>query len=557
MKPPSSPRHPREANKLIIRSEVLGVIRHLATLASVSSTDKARQVQRLHAFQARHTVQEILLKELQRNQTGQSIRMIGELLCEFALLQEVRESLWHVIVTPHFTDLVKDTAHLVLRHLGDDTDPSLYLQYLADPEGFVGEETVRMLELSVDNPEALIDFIDFIYALPPQDQTHLLEALYRDYPLDYLVKLFIPLLASQPNEQVSEHVIEYLAQSKSAYALKALEEWYQWPAEKMLASPKVLKKAINQIQLALGSVYPADLPHGLFLQTQAYEAYLTLPDGMGNQGVLMGRLRADGDLTIMSAALNDEYGLIDCFGFFQISPSDFHKIADKFHEGATKFRVPDSLALSRLLQAARQNNAQYNRLPYEYLCWIAAFCADPENPPEADEGLVSPDWVHRTWNRETHNLFQHPDMSTWFLEPGDRPEITPYLESVSSELAAFLAEQITDVGFLEHLNDLVAAIASVLMETSWAHYAQGRLAHAASLFHLQGTVTFRDLAATESARLKDFLSSSSDVPYTSGFLTRYSRRCVAETLLRLRTNSPHYASMTPLIHLCFEQWELV
>ena len=56
------------------------------------------------------------------------------------------------------------TANLILRHLGDNSDPDLYLEYLEDPKGLIGRETERMLEVSSENPETLIDFIDFHFA---------------------------------------------------------------------------------------------------------------------------------------------------------------------------------------------------------------------------------------------------------------------------------------------------------------------------------------------------------------------------------------------------------
>src|SRR5262249_440736 len=152
---------PPAASKLFIRSEVLSVINHLVAIDSPTREEKIKQIKRLAGIEDQQSVQKILVKELQRaGSSAKPLQPVTELLMEVGRLEILHDPLWSIIQSRDASDEAKDAANLVLRHLGDRGDPNLYLEYLDDPEGLINRETERMLKVSAENPEALIDFID-------------------------------------------------------------------------------------------------------------------------------------------------------------------------------------------------------------------------------------------------------------------------------------------------------------------------------------------------------------------------------------------------------------
>src|SRR4051812_5471348 len=106
-------------SKLMIRSEVLAVIRHLTSRVDPPRQEMVKQLKRLQEISNQAHVQDILVKELWRCQNAETMRIITQLLMELGSLDTLQEPLWTIIRDPKASDDVKDTANLILRHLGD------------------------------------------------------------------------------------------------------------------------------------------------------------------------------------------------------------------------------------------------------------------------------------------------------------------------------------------------------------------------------------------------------------------------------------------------------
>ena len=70
------------------------------------------------------------------------------------------------------------------------------------------------------------------------------------------------------------------------------------------------------------------VPHAVVSESDLHECYATISDGIGNQSIIISRRRANGDIVMMSVAINDIHGIIDCFGFYALSAYDFNKITE-------------------------------------------------------------------------------------------------------------------------------------------------------------------------------------------------------------------------------------
>lgn len=568
---------PPPTSKLFIRSEVLSVIDFLNTWDEASRLDKNKQIRRLQVIADRETVLRILVKELQRAGSPRSMQVVSELLMELGSIESLQKPLWSLIENPKSTDEVKDAANVILRQLGDETDPNLYLDYLEDPAGLINRETERMLEVSTRNPEALIDFIDFIFSLPVDEQCNLISSLQADYPVEYLLNIFLPALLALPPHQTQELLLTLLGETRSKKAALFLAENQDWFADdpKLM---KVIKKSINALKI--GGLYrdekldearqEATEIHPLVAQTELYQCYATIPDGIGNQGIIISRERENGDICMMSVAINDLHGVMDCFGFYELSKPDFHKLIEKFHEENTKIHTPAVYCLQKLKAAEAINHQQKFRIPYEYSCW-KVLLQDPAllALPAIDLISNSAQWANPNWHQASVSLYQHPDFSTWFLEEGDHPVVTSILENVLEVCARAMAEandaekehklKQLEAAFIATLDKLAEAMVHGLLNSEWKDILINRLADSAYLLMEQKASTFAGLAATEVQKLVHYKGIESEL---DGFIKHYGRRCVEEDLLRLKQGaqtSPELQNSEAFEHLVdavLTAWEL-
>lgn len=557
-------------SKLFIRSEVLSVIEFFSTCDNPPKQDKLKQVKRLSQLEDRQAVLQVLLKELQRASGQTALQYVGELLMELGDIDNLKDPLWLLIEAPDVSDDVKDAAHLVLRQLGDQSDPSLYLDYLEDPEGLISRETERMLDVAKKNPEALIDFIDFIFSLPVDEQCNLVRSLQQDHPADYLVSLYLASLDAQPPFELAELMLASLGQTKSPEAALYLHDLNTRNSVYINGHArlkKAVQKSVNELRLA--GIYKADSPeameelrktingepHPSIADSTIFQCYATLPDGIGNQGLIISRQKQNGDIAMMCVALNDIHGIMDCFGFYELSETDFHKLVRKFHEECSKIEVPSAYCLNRLKENELINDSNQFRIPYEYRCW-QVMLSDVKDDPLLNPEALCIQWATPEWHSAGANLYHHPDFSTWFLEEGDHPVVTETLGQVINTMSQdALIQELSKEAFLLQMEVLSEILIRGLLAGEWREILKNRLAQAAYLLKQQDANTFASLAATEVLQL-DALNLDSTLSLKSGFMLYYGRRCVEEALLRFKNTPDRPEHLMPFIDFVLESWKV-
>ncbi|MBY0450694.1 MAG: hypothetical protein K2X01_08740 [Cyanobacteria bacterium] len=574
--PPSPP-----PSKLFIRSEVLAVIEFLATVETPSKQEKAKQIKRLRAIEDQKTVLEILLKELQRAHSSQRLmQVVSELLMEIGSIEHLHDPLWELIRSIDTRDEVKDAANLVLRHLGDQTDPDLYLEYLHDPQGLINRETERMLEVASRNPEALIDFIDFIFSLPVDEQLNLIQSLHADYEPDHLLNIYIPTMWADPPKPIQELILRNISQIRTKRAALFLYDYGQClqaadpEAEETLH--RTLRRAVNELRIA--GIYRDDAMesyrketkqlHELVQDSVVDKCYVTLSDGIGNQGLILSRKRANGDVVMMSVAINDMHGIIDCFGFYQLTEADFAKIAEKFHEESSKFEATGAYCAYKLRHCEDLNRQNGLRIPYEYSCWkVLLGDLTLENHESIDFETPSRQAANPAWVELSANLYHHPDFQTWFLEEGDHPVVTQVLAEVDGVLTRLFSNArqnggtggIFDQTEFTRCMDLCAfSLVKGLFTTDWKTLFVQRLADAVVLLNCQESKTFAGLAATEVMKLIEYPAEQEDAVLKTGFVQQFGRRCVEEYLLRRKQKATEEEQvlLTPAIEKLLDGWSI-
>jgi len=561
-------------SKLFVRSEVLAVIEFLTVVDSPTRQERNKQVKRLAAIESRGMVLDILLKELSRNNSPKSLEVITELLMDLGNIDDMKDPLWTLIRHNDTPDEVKDAANLVLRHLGDNSDPDLYLDYLDDPQGLISRETERMLEVAAQNPEALIDFIDFIFSLPVPEQLNLMDSLHADYAAEHLVNLYIPIFMADPPDVLKELILHKLVEIRTpavALFFRDLNERFNDPEAQAQIDPniaKAIKKAISELRLA--GVYKEDRfeeyagdvsahPHAITQTTVLSTCYATLIDGIGNQGLMICRTHENGDRLLVSIVINDLNGIVDCFGFAQLSEEDFQRIVDKFHEEACRLEVSEAYCRYRLQTAEALNSQHGYRIPYEYTCWKVAMADLAE--ASMDLLLLAKQLAKPEWAQLCNRLYQHPELQTWFLEEEDHPVVQEVLQSTHENAIEAIEKQVAFEAFAEMMDRYAYGLTLALMTTHWRQLLVTRLMHLAYLFDREGTQTFAALAATEAMKLINYQPEDEVHVLRVGFIRQFGRRCIEEYLLRIKYGmdvaTNHHAELSRLTDALVSYWDVV
>ncbi|MEB3245052.1 MAG: hypothetical protein VKJ06_03595 [Vampirovibrionales bacterium] len=564
------------SNKLFIRSEVMAVVALLsadaledafaATKVSGKS-ERARQTKRLAKIEPRAAVLEILIRELPRSAGHRpTLQTVAELLMNLGDIEQLQKPLWDLIKSEDATDDIKDAANMILRHLGDATDPDLYLSYLNDPMGLISRETERMLAMSASNPEALIDFLDFLFSLPAIEQQNLIYSLHADYPTDELLNLYIAGLLAEPEPELVQVMLKNVGQIRSPRAarfMQAMHQYYQQhpryqDADTQAELNRVFRLAEKSYKLQglqpaqtefepklLSAFDETNLALKHFLQETPVETCcMTLPDIMGNQGVLVARKHANGDYVLICVALNDIEGIVDTFGFLQLAPDDYERIVAKFHEESSKIEVPVAACLAQLQRAEQKTLERYKPLPYEYACWKAALSdIAPESALLTDDLQDNARALSQSqWQTMTEALSQHPDFNNWFIDELDDHEMNePDALAAAATQPHWSLGVAACVQMAEGQNWALPQLAEALEQAAESLMAQWlsqpalrdalamRLARAARMLQYQHSDTFAGLAATEATRLW-----AGGGPEATTFARWIGLRSIEECLLKYR-----------------------
>ena len=361
-------------NKIQIKAEIL------STLNALSSTmmPDSSLLNDLKRIEDKKTIFEILIKELSSANETKSL-LICWLLTELIEKEALNESLWDVIKSPEFNDNIKMIAFNMLKDLGNKIDYEIISGYFEQFNELINKETKALLEAAIMNPEAQIDFMDFLNALNDDDKKILIKSLEEDYAHDALANILIPVFIYYIENEVGETALDLLGRSKSQLAYHALNNSLKYAPENL--QPKI-KKAISELKMAGIRVDKSEeFYHNILKESAPYKVYVSFPDGHGNMGLIFTRIRANKTLQFLAIVLNPKFGILDAFGFNSMSEKDFYSIVDKFYNYQEKYEINASVAKYLIEQSVENAYTIKEPLPYEFICWESILLdIKPEKP---------------------------------------------------------------------------------------------------------------------------------------------------------------------------------
>ena len=157
----------------------------------------------------------LLLKELV-NAKAEKIPVICFLLEHYTPKEELVNKFWETLKNPNLNSEVKITIINLLRELDADWSYETCEEYLGeDSTEILDENTKKLLNTAIINPEVQIDFLDFLASIRVQDKITLLNSFEGDFSDDALANILIPVFVSEPESPEGKEALRILGTTKS------------------------------------------------------------------------------------------------------------------------------------------------------------------------------------------------------------------------------------------------------------------------------------------------------------------------------------------------------
>ena len=407
-------------NKIQIKAEILATLTALMT----SGQPQASLITDLKNIEDKKTVLEVLIRELV-NASEQKAVIICWLLMELIDKDTLNDELWNVIKAPEYNDHVKMIAFNMLKDLGNKVDYDVISGYFEQFNELINKETKQLLETAIMNPEAQIDFMDFLNAIGDDDKIILIKSLEEDYAYDALANILIPVFLYYINNEVGYTALDILGRTKSQLAYHALENAKSFAPEDLKSK---INKALSELKMAGIRVdNTEEFYRNILKETKPYKIYTSFPDGHGNMAIIFSRIRSNKTLQFLAVVVNPRYGILDSFGFNSMTEQDFYKIVDKFYNYQEKYEISAGVAKYLLLQAEENSHMNGEQIPYEYICWQSILLdIEPEKP------VINLDKKELN-QKDIDKLCLSPYVQNWFFDEITSDEFKVFIDKLSVE----------------------------------------------------------------------------------------------------------------------------
>lgn len=353
-----------QLNKIQIKAEILTVISKLQTNLETANVEQILET--LAVQEDKKSILEILVKELLKSNEQKTI-LISFLALKICNKDELENKLWDVLKNPSVSDITKTIILNLLKDMGNKVDYEKLEEYFENPNEVIDADTQKLLQVAIINPEAQIDFLDFVNSLSESDKNLLIQSLGDDYSSDDLANILNPLVLYSPASELGKIAIDILGATQSQLALHTLLEALEFVDEENTLN--LIKKNISKLKISGVREDNAIEFYKSVLSSKPYQSYASYPDGHGNQAIIFSRERENETIQMVAIVINDICGILDCFGFNEISKQEFQRIVNRFYDGDEQIYLNTSVIKSILLNAEKLTRKTGGKLSYEYICW--------------------------------------------------------------------------------------------------------------------------------------------------------------------------------------------
>lgn len=424
-----------QLNKLQIKAEVLTVLSKLQTNIDAVNVDETLKT--LATQEDKRAILDVLVKELTKSNEQKTI-LISFMALKLCEQKELEDALWDVLKNPAVADSTKTIILNVLKDMGNKVDYDKMEQFFENPEEVIDADTQRLLQVAIINPEAQIDFLDFINSLSDADKKLLVQSLGEDYSSDDLANILNPLVLYAPTSELGKAAIEILGSTKSQLALHTLLETLDFvDDEEVLA---LIKKNISKLKISGVREDNAEEFYKSILSSKPYQAYASYPDGHGNQALIFSRIRDEdeqnGSIQMVAVVVNDTYGVLDCFGFNEISQMEFERIVTRFYNGDAHVYLDAHVIKAILAGAEKITRKNGGKIPYEYICWRNLLSDIPVEAVPIELNLKSRLEQKALTHQDLGEIYTLDFVQRWFFDCDYSDEFKALIESLNAKIEA-------------------------------------------------------------------------------------------------------------------------
>lgn len=356
-------------NKLQIRAKLLSAIINMQN----NSQDRAyikKTLEELNAIVDKDAVLDILNREFLKENSQMRDYTITFLISELTDPQKAEAVMFETLANPKIKDSVKAKAVGFLREAGKHVNYEQYINYFENPDEIIDADTVKLLENARVNPESQIDFLDFLEALPQAEKEMLVESLTQDYDGDNLANILIPIIYANPYCEISQIAISAIGESKSMLAYPVLK-WLEENTDDLKVKANV-QKSLSLLKLSgIKEDITKEYYKRLLSGSPVYKCFVNFPDGHGNIGLIFSRKNEASFIQMFALVLNDIDGIIDCFGFNEISEGEFDRIVNKFFSNDRVVLADETLCKYLMVNAEKISRLKFQEISYEYAAWAS------------------------------------------------------------------------------------------------------------------------------------------------------------------------------------------
>ena len=443
-------------NKLQIRAKLLSAIINMQN----NSQDRAyikKTLEELNAIVDKDAVLDILNREFLKENSQMRDYTITFLISELTDPQKAEAVMFETLANPKIKDSVKAKAVGFLREAGKHVNYEQYINYFENPDEIIDADTVKLLENARVNPESQIDFLDFLEALPQAEKEMLVESLTQDYDGDNLANILIPIIYANPYGDISQIAISAIGESKSMLAYPVLK-WLEENTDDLKVKANVQKRLsllkLSGIKEDITKEYYKRLLSG----SPVYKCFVNFPDGHGNIGLIFSRKNEASFIQMFALVLNDIDGIIDCFGFNEISEGEFDRIVNKFFSNDRVVLADETLCKYLMVNAEKISRLKFQEISYEYAAW-ASITRDIDY-----EDLNLSDGLNKIELNDflLKQLYDKGYFEKWFFSVSDNEKFAALIDKIADDkicdikqIETLLNEnmpQIFDDAFLKILN---------------------------------------------------------------------------------------------------------
>lgn len=427
-------------NKLQIRAKILSSIINLQNnntdLSFVGNT-----LDELNAIQDKDAILDILYKEFLKENSELRDYTITFLIGELIEKEKTEKVLFETLANTKINDKIKAKAVNFLRELGKHVNYEQYLEYFENPDDVIDSDTTKLLENAKINPESQIDFLDFVQSLPEQEKEMLINSLKEDYDGDNLANILSPLIISAPYSDIAQIAIKALGESRSMLAYPVLKQIEEQVED--LAIKSLVQKSLTLLKLS--GIKEDNTPSyykTLLQMSPIYKCYVNYPDGHGNIGIIFSRKQESSLIQMFSVVLNDIDGIIDCFGFNEISDTEFERIVNKFYQNDNVTEVSPKFCKYLMVNAEKISRLKYKEFSYEYAAW-SMITKDIEyvdiNLEENLKHINLSDLLLK-------QIYEKNYLEKWFLDVSHNEDFKALIEEILDKKTSNIAE-IEEIAF--------------------------------------------------------------------------------------------------------------